>query len=110
MSQDIRNKFIFTVILTAICAYMIAPIPNKPKVPFLSEAKMGLGIDLAGGAELRYRILYGPGATNKDRTTALATDVIRRRIEAKHLVKEPKINSQGDDQIIVQIAGVDQDT
>src|ERR1041384_6596653 len=110
MSQDIRNKFIFIAILTAVCGYIVAPIPNKPKVPLLSEARMGLGIDLAGGAELRYRILYEPGATQKERTTALATDVIRKRIEGKHLVKEPKINSQGDDQIIVQMAGIDQDT
>jgi SecD/SecF fusion protein len=110
MSQDIRTKFLITVIFTAACAYVIAPIPNKPKIPFLSDAEIKKGIDLDGGAEIRYRVLYDAKATGRDKSTAAATDVIRKRIEAKHVVKEPKIIAQGDDQIVIQIAGVDADT
>jgi SecD/SecF fusion protein len=110
MSQDIRTKFIITAVITLVCGYVIAPIPNKPKIPFLSEAAIKEGVDLAGGAEIRYRVLYDPGQTGRDKMTAAATDVIRKRIEAKHVVKEPKIIAQGDDQIVVQIAGVDSDT
>jgi SecD/SecF fusion protein len=107
MSQDTRVRFIVIVILAAIFAYVVAPIPNKPKIPGLSDAKINRGIDLAGGAELRYRVLFDDGFTgNKAQANKDATDVIRRRVEAKQL-KEPKINAQGDDQIVIQLAGVD---
>jgi SecD/SecF fusion protein len=110
MSQDTRTRFIITVILTVVLGYTILPLPNKPQVPFLKDAKINLGIDLAGGAELRYRVLYPEGFSgSKAEAIRTATDVIRRRIEAKQLAKEPKITSQGDDNIIVQIAGVDQE-
>ena len=109
MAQDTRVKFIGIVILAVIATYIVAPIPNKPKIPVLSEAKINLGIDLAGGAELRYKILFEPGFSgNKEAAAKVATDVIRRRVEAKQL-KEPKINSRGDDEIIIQLAGVDAD-
>jgi len=110
MSQDNRTKFIVIVVVTAICAFIVAPIPNKPSLLGLGEAKLNLGIDLAGGAEIRYRVLYDPGVPDKAQLTAAATEVIRKRIEGKHAVKEPKIIAQGDDQIVVQMAGVDADT
>jgi SecD/SecF fusion protein len=110
MGQDTRIKFIIIVILSVIGAYIVAPIPNKPKIPLLSDAKINRGIDLAGGAELRYKVLFEPGFSgNKEAATRTATDVIRRRVEAKQL-KEPKINSHGEDEIVIQLAGVDADT
>ncbi len=107
MNRETRAKFIFIVVLTASLLYAIAPIPNKPRIPILSDAKMNQGIDLQGGAELRYRVLY-PDSFKEDRaeSTKAAADVIRKRVEAKQL-KEPKINAQGADQIIIQLAGVD---
>src|SRR6185295_6180481 len=109
MGQDTRVKFIAIVILTVITAYIVAPIPNKPKIPVLADAKINLGIDLAGGAELRYKVLFDSGFSgNKEAATKTATDVIRRRVEAKQL-KEPKINSHGDNEIVIQLAGVDAD-
>src|SRR5436190_11809830 len=110
MGQDTRIKFIIIVILSVISAYIVAPIPNKPKIPLLGDAKINRGIDLAGGAELRYKVLFEPGFSgNKEAATRTATDVIRRRVEAKQL-KEPKINSHGEDEIVIQLAGVDADT
>src|SRR6185295_1086141 len=107
MGQDTRTRFIAIVVLTVIAAYIVAPIPRKPD--FVKEAKINLGIDLAGGAELRYKILFEPGFTgNKEAATRAATDVIRRRVEGKGL-KEPKINARGEDEIIIQLAGVDSD-
>jgi SecD/SecF fusion protein len=109
MGQDTRVKFIGIVILTVITAYIVAPIPDKPKIPGLGDAKINKGIDLAGGAELRYKVLFEDGfAGDKAKATQVATDVIRRRVEAKQL-KEPKINSHGEDEIIIQLAGVDAD-
>src|SRR5262245_46171135 len=109
MGKDTRARFIGIVIFTLLAAYIVVPIPNKPKIPVLSNAKINLGIDLAGGAELRYKLLFEPGFTgNKEQATNIATDVIRRRVEAKQL-KEPKINSHGDNEIVIQLAGVDAD-
>src|SRR5437762_2860112 len=110
MGQDTRVKFIAIVILSVIGAYIVAPIPNKPKIPVLGDAKINRGIDLAGGAELRYKVLFdrvvGGFSGNKEAATKTATDVIRRRVEAKQL-KEPKINSHGEDEIVIQLAGID---
>src|SRR5262252_493047 len=109
MGQDTRVRFIGIVILTVITAYIVAPIPNKPRVPILADAKINLGIDLAGGAELRYKVLFPPGFSgSKEAAAKSATDVIRHRVEQKQL-KEPKINSHGDDEIVIQLAGVDAD-
>src|SRR5262249_37496871 len=107
MGQDTRTSFIAIVILTVVAAFIVAPLPSKPA--FVATAKINLGTDLAGGAELRYKLLFEPGFTgNREAATKTATDVIRRRVEAKQL-KEPKINSRGDDEIIIQLAGVDAD-
>src|SRR5436190_5963660 len=110
MGQDTRTRFIAIVVLTVIALYIVAPIPNKPKIPLLADAGINRGIDLAGGAELRYKVLFDQvGFTgNREAATKTATDVIRRRVEAKQL-KEPKINSHGDNEIVIQLAGVDAD-
>jgi len=80
MGQDTRTRFIAIVVLTVVAAYIVAPIPRKPS--YVADAKINLGIDLAGGAELRYKILYPPGfSTNKEAATKIATDVIRRRTD-----------------------------
>src|SRR4029077_1014369 len=63
--------------------------------------------DAACGAERLNKILSPPGFSSPgEAATKIATDVIRRRVEDKQL-KEPKINSRGDDEIIIQLAGVD---
>ncbi len=107
MGQDTRLRMVVIVVLTLIFAYIVVPIPDKPTIPLLKEAKLHLGIDLAGGAELTYRVLYESkaGVDSKALTTA-ATDVIRNRIQQSGL-KEPIITSRGDDRIVIQLAGVD---
>jgi SecD/SecF fusion protein len=107
MAHDTRIRFIAIVVLTLVLAYIVAPIPNKPAIPLLKDAKLNLGIDLAGGAELTYRVLFDTKAgVDTKALTATATDVIRNRIQQSGL-KEPIIASRGDDQIVIQLAGVD---
>lgn len=109
MIQDTRIKFIAVLLLTAVAAYIVAPIPGKPRIPFLSEAKIHPGIDLAGGAELRYKVLFPVGFTgDKERTTQQVAEVIRRRLETKQL-QEPKIHTHGNHGIVIQLPGVDAD-
>ena len=65
------------------------------------------GIDLGGGAELRYKVLFKPGFSgDRKQATEAATEVVRRRVE-NDLLKEPKVSAAGDDEIVLQLAGVD---
>lgn len=107
MTRKLRAQFIAIVILTALALCVIAPIPNKPRIPILSEARLVPGIDLAGGAELRYKVLFPPGFQgDRKEATRRVTDVIRRRLETRQL-KEPKIASYGENGIVIQLPGVD---
>jgi preprotein translocase subunit SecD len=107
MTPSLRFKFILLVLITAFAVYVVAPIPNKPR--FLDGFRTRPGIDLAGGAELRYKVLFEPGFTgDRGQATREAADVLRRRIDPQHL-KEPKITPSGDDAIVVQLAGIDAD-
>jgi preprotein translocase subunit SecD len=107
MHRNLRVMFVAIVILTVVAIAIVVPFPNKLNLPVLSHAKIGLGTDLAGGAELRYKVLFGPEFPgDQQEATRLACEVIRRRLEAQ-LLKEPKITSHGDDQIVIQIAGID---
>src|SRR5258708_23861313 len=74
---------------------------------YLALLRILPGMDLAGGAELRYKLLFDSKFTgDRQKATREATDVIRRRLDSKHL-KESKITSRGDDEIVLQLPGVD---
>jgi preprotein translocase subunit SecD len=95
MNLSLRLQFAFIVVLTVFATWMAFRV--KP------------GIDLAGGAELRYKVLFDPSFTGgREKACREATDVIRRRVESLSL-KEPKITTRGDDEIVIQLPGVDAD-
>jgi SecD/SecF fusion protein len=99
MSRSLRVQFIAIVLLTLAAV----------GVPFLFGFRLRPGIDLAGGAELRYKVLFAPDYKgDRKQATQLAADVVRRRVEGKQL-QEPKVTTKGDDQVVVQIAGIDAD-
>jgi SecD/SecF fusion protein len=110
MAQDMKFRFGVIVVLAALCGYILMPAERKPRIPVVGDAKLKPGIDLAGGAELVYRVLYEPGEGDRKERTERATEVIRNRMIQKKLLGEPKINAQGDDQIIIQIAEIDNAT
>lgn len=104
MGQDTRFRFIAIVVLTAACALAVAPMENKP---LFKDFKINKGIDLEGGAELRYRFEYKDDQKGKEREkTQEAAEILRKRVEAQQL-KEPRINQHGDSGVVVQLAGVD---
>ena len=69
------------------------------------SAGLTLGLDLAGGAELRYRVI----AQGMERETAAekVIEIIRRRIDAMGL-KEPIIQKEGATRIQIQLPGQDE--
>ena len=80
--QEERTKFITIIIVLLAAAYIVAPMAKKWP-PFVQNAEIKLGIDLAGGAELTYRVLYPAGYKgSKEATTQEALAVLQRRIQA----------------------------
>src|SRR5262245_20546563 len=107
MSTLLRVQFVAILLLTVLALTVVVPFPNKPSV--LSGVRINPGLDLAGGAEIRYTVLFEPGSGgDRKKTTREATDVLRRRLESRQL-REPKVTSVGDDGIAVQLAGIDGD-
>jgi len=105
MKLPLRLQFIAIFVISMLAAYIALPIPNKPGLPF----RIHPGRDLAGGAELRYRMLFDSSFSgDRPKATREAVDVLRRRIESKQM-KEAKITSQGVDGIVIQLPGVDAD-
>lgn len=95
MTRMIRVQFIL-VLLSALLAAVV-----------LCRYRIVPGIDLGGGAELRYKVLFEPGFRgDRQEVAGTAADVLRRRLESR-LLQEPKINRAGDDEIVVQLPGVD---
>lgn len=62
-----------------------------------------LGLDLQGGTSV---VLTAPGGTDPD-LLEVATDIITRRIEDFGEVQEPDIAISGDDTVVVQLPGVE---
>ncbi|MHC4608226.1 MAG: protein translocase subunit SecD, partial [Planctomycetota bacterium] len=107
--QEDRPKFIAIVVLILLAAYIMAPFEGKwPE--FIANAGIKKGIDLAGGAELTYRVLFPPGYKEGDKTkiSEEARDVLQRRIDRRGL-KEPYLTVSGEDRIVIQLPGVDRD-
>lgn len=96
MTLSLRLQFAFIILLTLVATGF-------------ALKRIKLGIDLAGGAELRYKLLFDPSFQG-DRAKAAreAADVMRRRVEAASL-KEAKITTHGDDEVVVQLPGADAD-
>jgi preprotein translocase subunit SecD len=105
MNRTLRVQFAVIVVLALLAAFVALPIPNKPGLPF----RIRPDIDLAGGAQLRYKVLFDPAfAGDRPKATQVATDVLRLRIGSTPL-REPKITARGDDEIVLQLPGVDAD-
>lgn len=96
MEKRILYKTILILFIIGICAYFAFPL-NK---------RINLGLDLKGGMHLLLKIDTSK-LSEKDKLDASdrAVEVIRNRIDAFG-VREPSIQKQGDDEIVVQLPGV----
>jgi len=87
---------ILTVFLTAFCLQQVWP-PGE---------KIRLGLDLQGGTSFLIRLIPQTDAGITKDLLDQAVEVIRKRVD-QYGVSEPVISPQGDDRILVQIAGLD---
>jgi protein-export membrane protein SecD/preprotein translocase SecF subunit len=77
--------------------------PVKKRTLQIRSKGLNLGLDLSGGSELLYRIQMDE-ETQKSTTATQMKSVIRRRIDASGL-REPRIQVQGNNRILVQLPG-----
>ena len=96
MEKGLKFKIILILAIAGICAYFAFPL-NK---------RINLGLDLKGGMHLLLKVdtshLTGKA---KDDAADRAIEVIRNRID-QFGVREPSIQRQGEDEIVVQLPGV----
>ncbi len=96
MEKRILYKVILILAIMGICAYFAFPL----------DKRINLGLDLKGGMHLLLKVDTSH-LTDKNKADAAdrALEVIRNRIDAFG-VREPSIQKQGEDEIVVQLPGV----
>jgi SecD/SecF fusion protein len=99
--KDRRSHFILLALLVgALIGIALLAIPGSP-----IQKKPTLGLDLQGGLEVVLEAQPTGGQTLNEAEIASSVEIIRNRID-KLGVSEPEVRKQGENQIVVQLAGV----
>ena len=101
MSTRRSNLFFVLGILVALVGVALLAIPGSPLYQ-----KPKLGLDLQGGLEIVLEAKTPPGRELTDQDLDRSVSVIRERID-KLGVSETEVRKQGEDQIAIQLPGVD---
>ena len=88
------------LIVAALIGVALLAVPGSP---FHRSATLGL--DLQGGLEVVLRAEPTQGRELTDEDLDRSVDIMRNRID-KLGVAEPELRKQGDDQIVIQLAGI----
>ncbi len=95
------NLTLLAFVVAALVGVALLAIPQSPL-----HREIKLGLDLQGGVELVLRAIPPKDEEITDENMDLAIEVIRNRVDALG-VAEPEIRQQGEDQISIQLPGVD---
>lgn len=96
MEKRILVKSALILVVVGVCLYFTFPL-NK---------RINLGLDLKGGMHLLLRVDTSKLSEKaKEDATDRALEVIRNRID-EFGVREPSIQKQGEDEIVVQLPGI----
>ena len=99
MPQNILNRALLIVGVVVVSLFLCLPL----------EKKINLGLDLQGGMYLLLRVDTSKLAVQTEKAKSDAVDraleIIRNRID-EFGVKEPIVQGQGVDQIVVQLPGM----
>ena len=88
------------LLLAALVGVAFLAIPSSP-----GHKKLTLGLDLQGGLEVVLKAVPPKGHTLTSDDINRSIDIMRNRID-KLGVSEPEIRKQGNNQIVIQLAGV----
>jgi SecD/SecF fusion protein len=96
MKKKLLFKIILILVILGICVYFTFPLKKR----------INLGLDLQGGMHLLLKVdtSHLPQKAKEDASDR-ALEVIRNRIDAFG-VREPSIQKQGEDEIVVQLPGI----
>lgn len=96
MERRLLVKIVFILAVIGLCVYFAFPL-NK---------RINLGLDLKGGMHLLLKVdTTNLSGAAKEEAADRALEVIRNRID-QFGVREPSIQRQGEDEIVVQLPGV----
>lgn len=96
MEKKLLYKIIFILVVLGIFAYFAFPL----------DKRINLGLDLKGGMHLLLKVdTTNLSGKAKEDAADRAVEVIRNRID-QFGVREPSIQKQGEDEIVVQLPGV----
>jgi len=96
-----RNSFLVLGLLAAaLVGVLLLAVPGSPihKAPTL-------GLDLQGGLEVTLQAVPPPNRDLTEEDLDRSVEIMRNRVD-KLGVSEPEIRTQGDDQIVIQLPGV----
>jgi len=100
---------IFLVIFGALL--LCCPPEHRPVFKdLLSDYKVHYGLDLKGGSELLYQISEKDVDNTRNLSDILdeTIGVISQRIFESNIVKDPKVQKQGEELILIQLPGLNQ--
>jgi SecD/SecF fusion protein len=100
MSNRRSHLILVGLILAALAGVALLAIPSSP-----AHKKVTLGLDLQGGLEVVLKAVPPPGKTCDAACMDRSVSIMRSRID-KLGVSEPEIRKQGNNQIVIQLAGV----
>src|SRR5689334_4249434 len=100
MSNRRSHLILVGLILAALAGVALPAIPGSP-----AHKKVTLGLDLQGGLEVVLKAVPPPGKTCDSACMDRSVSIMRSRID-KLGVAEPEIRKQGNNQIVIQLAGV----
>jgi len=100
MSNRRSHLILVGLILAALAGVALLAIPGSP-----AHKKVTLGLDLQGGLEVVLKAVPPPGKTCDSACMDRSVSIMRSRID-KLGVAEPEIRKQGNNQIVIQLAGV----
>ncbi len=96
MYKNLNLKLLAIILIVLICCWLSFPLANK----------INLGLDLKGGMHLLMRVDTSKLTEDAKKDAAeRALEVIRNRID-EFGVKEPFIQRQGENEIVIQLPGI----
>ena len=100
MKERRKHLILVGCILAALVGVAFLAVPGSPV-----HRKPTLGLDLQGGLEVVLKAVPPKGHKLTSDDLSRSIDIMRKRID-KLGVSEPEIRKQGNNQIVIQLAGV----
>jgi SecD/SecF fusion protein len=100
VSDRRKHLIVLTFIVAVLAGVALLAVPGSP-----AHRSATLGLDLQGGLEVVLKAVPPKGHELTESDLDRSVEIMRNRID-KLGVSEPEIRKQGDNQIVIQLAGV----